>query len=428
MLDRTLAPRITDAVDFHLRLPPYTKYSLQNGVEVYALDLGELDTLMINWTFFAGNWYEGKNLVAATTNYLLKNGTVGKNAFEINEHFEYYGSYLNRHCNSEIADINLHCLGKHVNHLLPVVAELVTESVFPEEELEIYKRNAQQRLQVSLKKSDFVAGRLIDARLFGNQHPYGRYSSREEFAALQQDEIRNYYKTYYQQGRCLIFIAGKLPKQIIEELDKHFGSLPLRPYREGVAIPAHPIAPAAEKKARIINDPNGVQGSIRIARNFPNRHHPDFQKAVVLNNIFGGYFGSRLMNNIREDKGYTYGIHSYLLNHIQESAWLISTEAGKEVCDETITEVYREMSLLREERIDEEELQTARNYIIGTILGDLDGPFQVAGRWKNIILNGLDENYFYEGIEIIKTIGAKELQDLAQRYLQPQEFYELVVI
>ena len=107
---------------------------------------------------------------------------------------------------------------------------------------------------------------------------------------------------------------------------------------------------------------------------------------------------------------------------------MISTEACKDVCEATIEEVYKEMELLRDELIDEEELQTARNFMIGTILGDLDGPFHVAARWKNIMLNGLDENYFYNGIQIIKTISAKELQELANKYLQPKEFYELVVV
>ena len=134
------------------------------------------------------------------------------------------------------------------------------------------------------------------------------------------------------------------------------------------------------------------------------------------------------MTNIREDKGYTYGIYSYLMNHIQESDFMISTEAGKEVCAATIEEVYNEMKDLRDEPIDEEEMQMTRNHMIGTILGDLDGPFQVAGRWKNIILNNLDESYFYNGIEIIKTITPKELQELANKYLQPERFYEMVVV
>jgi predicted Zn-dependent peptidase len=134
------------------------------------------------------------------------------------------------------------------------------------------------------------------------------------------------------------------------------------------------------------------------------------------------------MANIREDKGYTYGIYSYLMNLVQESALLIATEAGREVCQRTIDEIYKEMKSLREEPVGVQELQTTRNYMIGTILGDLDGPFQVAGRWKNILLNNLDEKYFYNGIEIIKTIGAEEIQALAVKYLQPESFYELVVV
>jgi zinc protease len=149
---------------------------------------------------------------------------------------------------------------------------------------------------------------------------------------------------------------------------------------------------------------------------------------MVLNTLFGGYFGSRLMSNIREDKGYTYGIHSYVQNHVQQSAWLISTEAGKDVCEATIEEIYKEMRSLREEHVDEEELSLVRNYLLGTILGDLDGPFQIMGRWKNLILNGLDEQYFYRSIETIKHISAEELRVLAEKYLKPGDFYELVVI
>ncbi|MEJ7683980.1 MAG: insulinase family protein [Segetibacter sp.] len=171
-----------------------------------------------------------------------------------------------------------------------------------------------------------------------------------------------------------------------------------------------------------------MQGAIRIARPFPNRHHPDFMKAQVLNNLFGGFFGSRLMSNLREDKGYTYGIHSYFQNHIQDSPWMISTEAGRDVCEASIREVYKEMEILKNKTADEEELLLVRNYMIGSILGDLDGPFQIINRWKNYILNGLDESYFYNSINTIKTVTAEEIQQLAQKYLVPEEFYELVVV
>lgn len=424
MINRTVAPEIVDPVNFHLQLKPYKKFTLKNGIDVYTVDAGAEELMMIEWVFYAGNSFENKNLVAASANFLLKNGTAKRSAFEINEHFEYYGSYLNRACYNETATITLHSLTKHIGELLPVVRELMTESTMPEEELKIYKQNMKQRLTVNLKKSDFVAGREIDALLYGKQHPYGKFSSFEDFDALTREELIEFYKKYYQQGKMVLFAAGKLPSNFEQLLNENFGDIPTR----NIVIEKKILEPSTEKHIRISNDPDGVQGSIRIARPFPNRHHPDFMKVSVLNTIFGGFFGSRLMTNIREDKGYTYGIHSYLQNNIQDSAWMVSTEAGRDVCEAAIKEVYKEMEELREEIVDEEELQLVRNYMIGIILGDLDGPFQILSRWKNIILNDLDEKYFYNSINTIKTISAEEICELAKKYLNPEAFYELVVI
>lgn len=424
MVDRKIAPPIADAVNFELKLKLADRYTLRNGVEVYAVNAGAEEVLSFEWVFFAGNWQEEKNLVAASTNFLLRNGTSAKNAFQINEHFEYYGAYLNRACYNETATITLHCLAKHVKELLPAVKELLTDSVLPQDELDIYKQNMKQRLKVSLKKSDFIAGRLIDVYLFGENHPYGKYSRTEDFDALNREQLQEFYKKYYQQGKFILFVAGKLPADLPALLDQYFGDLPNRDNGEPSVI----LSPAAEKKYRVTNDVNGVQGSIRIGRPFPNRHHPDFMKAMVLNTVFGGFFGSRLMSNIREEKGYTYGIHSYLQNHIHDSAWSVSTEAGKDVCEATIAEIYKEMKILREEPVDDEELLLVRNYMMGGILGDLDGPFQIIARWKNLVMNKLTEKYFYDSIQTIKTISAEELQALAQQYLKEEDFYELVVI
>jgi zinc protease len=423
-LNRKQPPVIKDAVAFDLKLKPYEKYVLNNGVELYAVDAGAEDVLQVEWVFYAGNWFEKKNLTAASTNFLLKNGTRGKNAFQLNEHFEYYGSYVNRSCYNETATITLHCLTKHLEALLPVIREMLLDSIFPEEEIRIYKQNMKQRLNVNLKKSDFVAGRLIDVYLYGEQHPYGRYTRFEDFDEVTRDQVQDFYKQYYQNGKFILFAAGKLPPNIFQLLNRYFGDL----NRQPVAVPDIPSHPAAEKKYRVTNDTQGVQGAIRIGSHFPNRHHPDFVKAQVLNNVFGGFFGSRLMSNIREEKGYTYGIYSYLENHIQQSAWIISTEAGRDVCEATITEVYKEMDILRNKKVDDEELLLVRNYMMGSILGDLDGPFHIINRWKNIVLNGLDEDYFYQQIDTIKKMTPGEILELANRYLLPEKFYELVVV
>ena len=425
MLNRTISPAIKDAVEFNLTLKPYTKFSLSNGAPVYYINDGTEEVALIEMVFNAGNSYENKNLVAATANYLIKNGTTKKTALEINEHFEYYGAYLNRSCHNETSIITLHCLSKHLKVLLPVVKEILTESIFPEQELEIFKQNSIQRLSVNLQKCDFVANRLIDQYLYGAEHPYGRVSSVADINAITREDLVVFFDNFYRNANCKIFAAGKLPLDFEQTLNDHFGDLNLN---ENIPAITHKREMSSEKKSRVINDTNGVQGAIRIARDFPNRHHPDFKKAQILNCLFGGFFGSRLMSNIREEKGYTYGIHSFLENHIRESAWVISTEAGKDVCEATVEEVYKEMKILREEVTDDEELLLVKNYMMGITLGDIDGPFHTMSRWKSLIVNGLDENYFYDSMNTIKSISAEEIKELSNKYLVPEDFFELVVI
>lgn len=424
-MNRKTAPSIKDAVDYTLQLKPYEHYVLDNGIPVYSINAGAQEVMQIEWVYYAGNCYDQQKGIAAATNFLLKNGTSQKTAFQLNESFDYYGGYCNRACYNETATVTLHTLSKHAEKLLPLVKEMLTDAVFHQEELDIYKQNAKQRLAVNLQKAEFVAGRLIDSYVYGEQHPYGTYTNVEDIDGLTIEACKQFYKQYYLNGRCIMFVSGKLPANLKELLNSNFGDLTA--VNTTIEKPTNIQSPATQKKYSIINDSNAVQGAIRIAAPFPNRHHPDFKKVMVLNTVFGGFFGSRLMANIREDKGYTYGIYSYIQNHVQHSAWLISTEAGKDVALATIEEVYKEMKLLREEPIGKEELQLVRNYMIGGILGDLDGPFQIMAKWKNIILNDLDESYFYESVAEIKTVSAETLMELANKYLHPEKFYELVV-
>ncbi len=425
MLNRTIAPPITDATDYKLQLKPYDFFSLDNGVPVYAINAGAQDVLQIEMVFYAGNFYEKNKAVAPATNFLLKNGTTTRTAFQLNETFDYYGSSCSRACYNETATLTLHTLSKHTDKLLPLMNDMLTNAIFLQEELDVFKQNSKQRLSVNLQKCEFIAGRMIDQYVYGANHPYGTFNNAEDYDALQVEDLKAFYKQYYQHGQCAIFVAGKLPSNIQALLNENFGKLHLS--KPSFVVDKIITAPATQKKHIITNDEKAVQGAIRLAQPFPNRHHEDFKKVIVLNTVFGGYFGSRLMSNIREEKGYTYGIHSYLQNHTQETAWMITTEAGKDVCNATIEEVYKEMKIMRDTPIDEEELSLVRNYMIGGILGDLDGPFHIIAKWKNIILNNLDEKYFYESLDAIKNTGAEELQTLAQKYLQPENFYELVV-
>jgi len=424
-VDRIVAPIIKDAIDFDIQLKPYQKFALDNGVEVYAYEGGSQEVLLVDMVFDAGNTYEEKNWVAAATNFLLKNGTSSKTSFEITDAFEFYGAHLNRTCTNETATITLHCLTKHFEEVIPLMGEIVAAATFPEKEIAILKQNQIQRLLLNLKKGDFIANRLIDEYLFGFEHPYGKYSVEQDYKNINREDLVAFYDKYYKHGKCVLFIAGKFPSNIETLLNKHIGQLSLN--KKEIKEQIHPIVSAVQKKYSTVNDAASVQGSIRLARPFPNRHHPDFPAAQVLNNIFGGFFGSRLMSNIREDKGYTYGIHSYLQNYKHAGAWMVSTDAGKDVCKATIEEVYKEMKKLRETLVEADELKLVKNYMLGALLGDLDGPFQIISRWKSYLLNDLTADYFYNTIKVVREVQPEQILALANTYLKEEDFYELVV-
>lgn len=399
-----------------------------NGMPLYWLSAGTQDVVQLEWIFKAGLWQESQTALAQAVAALLKNGSKNYTALELNESLEFYGASFHVSANNDYTVVTLHTLTKHLEALLPVLREIITDAVFPEEELQLYKQNAGQRLNLNLRKSDFVANRHIDAYLFGRQHPYGKYTEAVDIQALSREALRKFHHDYYHSGNCMLLVAGKINDSHIKLINGFFGNEAWGQANGNQPEKQYNTEPAAERKYRISNDENGVQGSVRIARDFPNRKHPDFTPTVVLNTIFGGYFGSRLMTNIREEKGFTYGISSQIYNYRHEGALLIATEAGKDVCEQTVKEVYKEMDLLCNEPVDEEELLLVKNYLLGTILGDLDGPFSIMQRWKNIILNELPDNQFEQNIEVYKTITPARLQELAQKYLRKEDYYELVVV
>lgn len=426
-MNRNETPPIHDAVSFDYHLQSVNKEKFQNNVPLWWLNAGTQDVVQLDWVFHAGLWHEQQTAVAQSVASLLRNGTTTKSALEINEAIEYYGASLKVSPNNDYTIVTLHTLTKHLPALLPVIKEIITDAAFAEEELQTYIRNAQQRLAVNLRQCEFVANRHIDAFLFGKEHPYGRFTEPADLLALTSKALQDFHRQHYRSQNCLMFMAGKINKSQVALVNEYFGKETWGGDAAAL-VPEFVSKPATEKKHRIMNDENGVQGAIRIARHFPTRQHPDFTPMLVLNTLFGGYFGSRLMANIREEKGYTYGIYSQIYNYKKDGALLIATEAGRDVCELTIEEVYKEMDLICNERVDEEELLLVKNYLLGNLLGDLDGPFSIMQRWKNIILNNLPATQFDANIEIYKTITPVLLQDLAQRYLNKEDYYELVVI
>ena len=425
-VDRTIAPAIHDAVEFEYVLPPIHTETLTNGLPFYWLDAGVQEVVQIDWVVPGGVWQEQKPSVAHAVAALLKNGTSKHTAAEINDALEFYGAELKCGASNDYATVTLYTLTKHLPVLLPIVYEILTDATFPEYEVDLYKNNAIQKLAVNLRKSEFVANQRIDEMLFGEENPYGRFTKKENLEAVTRQDLVDFYTTHYSMADAKIFMAGKVGKQEVSYINDIFGSVAVTKsvIEQRVFAPHTP----GEKSKRIINDEKGVQGSVRIGRLFPNRKHPDFSPMVVLNTLFGGYFGSRLMSNIREDKGFTYGIYSSITPEANGGSMIIHTETGREVVEDAIKEVYHEMEVLCQEEVSEDELLLVKNYLLGGLLADLDGPFSILRRWRSLILNGFTDAYFYKNIEIYKTITPTQLQELAKKYYTKDAFFEVVVV
>jgi predicted Zn-dependent peptidase len=426
MLQRTQAPHIFSPIEFEFNLQPLKTRQLDNGISLHYISDNIEPVLQLELVFPAGQWFESQNGIAQATAALLKSGTSTMTSFQINAAFEQYGASIKAGAGSDWTSITVSCLTKHLSKVLPLVSDLLTDTQYPQSEIDLYIQNAKQRLSVQLKKGDFIANRKIDEYLFGIKHPYGKYMQYHDYDAITQDALLHHLKTFYSASNCCLFLAGTFDDNDVQRINTYLGSTI---WNQTVIQPApiYTLHPETVKKHRIVNDAESVQGAIRIASDFPEKTHPDFTPMIVLNTLFGGYFGSRLMSNIREDKGYTYGIHSFMYNNKYNGVYMISTEAGKDVCEAAIHEIYAEMELLKTELVSDEELTLVKNYLLGNILGDLDGSFQIIQRWKNLMLNGFTEDRFKNNIQTYKTVNAEKLMELAQKYYNPELFYELVV-
>ncbi|MEL6862785.1 MAG: pitrilysin family protein [Bacteroidota bacterium] len=422
MLKREQAPPIRDIA--HIHLPPAQVHALDNGIPVYEINAGTQDVLKLEIVFHAGRPFEQKQLVARATARLLREGTHHHNAAQIAETIDFYGGSLSSPVNLDTSNITLYCLSKHFEQLLPLIREMLTEPAFTEEELQTFISNNQQRLQVELSKNDVLAYRLITEKIFGAVHPYGYNSFPDTYGQLKREDLLQHYQELYTTGNCSIFVSGKTGANVLSLLNHFLG----QHIKKGPRAKPYLGQPAGVEANQLkIDNPGTVQTAIRIGRLLFNRQHPDFMGMYVLNTVLGGYFGSRLMANIREDKGYTYNIYSMVDAMRYHGYFYIGTEVGNAFVESTMKEIYLELDRLQQDLISPQELQMVRNYLLGHSLTMLDGAFNVADIIRTMVLDDVPFSHFKQQIEMIRSISAEDLRELARRYLRRDQMWEVVV-
>ena len=422
IIDRSLQPSTTD-ID-KIDIPKAKKFILDNGIPVYTLTAGLQDLVKVEFLFLNKNFDVNDPLLNSATNRMLSDGTTKYTAQQLADHIDYYGSFFETDENSDFSSIMLYSLNKHLEATLPFVSDILHDPIFPLSELETYIRNNKQILNVENEKVSSLARRKFNEVIFGEKHPYGYLAQTSDFDKLNREHLKEHFKKKYSPANCVIIVSGLVKDDAVKLLNKFFGHTKSS---NGVLNGSQQVFTPSSVKKHLIEKDGAVQSALRIGKPFFNRTHPDYPGMAVLNTLLGGYFGSRLMSNIREDNGYTYGIGSAVASMKQEGYFFISTEVGADVTNSAIEEIYKEIEILKEEHVDNEELEMARNYMLGTFLKGMDGAFQLAERFKSIYLYDLDYSYYDRYLQKIKTIQADELRDLARKYFDLSGFYEIVV-
>lgn len=421
MLDRRTPPPIKAADN--LLLPKAAISFLRNNIPVYTINMGTQDIVKIEVVFFSGRPFEDKKLVARSTSRLLKEGTIGKSASEIAEQIDFYGGTISIPVNLDTTNITLYSLRKHLDELLPLLGEIICAPSFPQEEMDALIANSRQRLKIDLSKNDLVAYRNVTENIFGKDHPYGYNSDALLYNELDRKDLIHHHQKNMVAGNTMIFLSGKIDDQVLKKVDHYLGDIPQGTKREKSIFPNTPTMVRKEH----LHHSNTVQTAVRIGRRLFNRAHPDFHGMYVLNTIFGGYFGSRLMENVREKKGYTYNIYSSMDTMMFDGYFYVGTEVSNNLTQKTVKEIYHEMEVLQNDLVGEKELLMVRNYLLGTLLTMLDGPLNIINVVKETVSEGMPEHHFETLVKTIQQISPQELRDLAQKYLRKEDFWELTV-
>ena len=423
LVDRSIAPSLKPITQLHLHQPE--QLQLDNQIPAYLFNTETQEVAFIKLVFEAGKWQEPQQLVAKFTNDMLEEGTANYTSRQLAEQIEFYGANLSTSTGHNHAEVNLSCLNKHLSKLLPLLQEVLTQAVFPQEELNTELRKARQRLEINRQKNEYLADEKFKAILFGSNHPYGYPATESAIDAITPQILSQFYRTHYTPGNCTAYIGGKFTNDHLQLINQFIGSTNWKnqPAQQPLIASSHTYEPSTQ----YISKPNSMQAAIRIGKHLFNKTHPDYQQMLLVNTLLGGYFGSRLMSNIREDKGFTYGIYSALISMPNAGIVTIATEVNQNVWEQAVQEIFYEIDRLKTEPVPQEELLIVKNYMLGQLLSQINGTFNQLSTIQGLYMYGLKTDYYKRLVQTIQTISPADIMQLAQQYFNTEDFTQVVV-
>ena len=419
MLDRTVAPPVQPLA--RVTLPAADVLLLPSGARLHVLANDAQPVVRLQVVFRAGKVAEDRPGLASLTARMLLEGTTSRTARQIADEVAFYGASLDCDAGFDRSTLTLYCLTRHLPALLPLVTDVLSNPAFPVAELEQLKTRTIQNVLVERQKTSFLASERFNELLFGAETPYGRPFDSDAYQALTVEEAQGFHRLAYSLDNAEVFLCGDVAAEQ-ELVVAAFSAVSMAGNAAATvqASTATQVAAFAAIDTDRVAVAGSLQASVRMGRDWPSPTHPDTHRLKLLVNVLGGYFGSRLMRNIREDKGLTYGIYASVAPREWGTSLVIGTDVKGESADFAVSEIQMEMRRLQEELIPAEELAIVKNYILGKFANELSTVFEQCDKYKNIIFLGLPADYYTEFVRLTETADAETLQELAQHYLVPE--------
>ena len=421
MINRKKGPQIH--TDFDLSIENVEKIVLPNGITLVELNAGTQDIIKIELALKCGRINEAKIGASKAAILLMREGTISKSAKELAHIYDYYGASVKLTPGMEVSSMNLVCMTRFFKNLWPTWLEMILKPAYSQEELDKFVTLRSQKLKNQLSKNEIISYRIISENIFGSTHPYGYNTEPEHILSLSRQDILDFYEKEMTFKDAIVVVSGKYNAEIRSEIIESLGAIK-KTSNQSVPV-FDPITLSATRED--IQTENKLQASIKVGCSLFSRTDPDYTAFNFVNTILGGYFGSRLMTNIREDKGYTYGIYSMLDCWNQGGFFYISSDVGSNLIEPTIDEIHNEINILKTKPVDDSELNMVKNYILGQALNLIDGPFATAQLIKSLYIKNLDTEDFQKNIRTIKNMTSESVLKIANKYLDISRFSYVIV-
>lgn len=415
---RNIAPNV-EALQAIKLLHPETIYT-PSGLPIHVLRNIPNEIFHVQIELEGGKFHQKKPLINAFSSDLLFSGTSDYTQFELQEKLDLQGAFIQMEATLSSTVLNVYGLLSCFEQVFGLVNHVLTQASYPEKEFELHVKAAKQRHLVNMEKNSYVARREFLATLFPD-NLIGQVANEQDFDAATKWDCFNFYSDFYANNVRQIHVVGAVSDHHIQVLETVFD----KRYKQSYVLLMQPIIP--EAKQLYIEKPNAVQSTIRIGRMMFTPKHPDYFEFDILETILGGYFGSRLMQNLREEKGYTYGVSSGITSYEHTGYLSISTEVGKQHKDAAMDAIRYEIERLREELISESELSLAKAYIQGQVLKSTDGAFAQMNQFLFAKRFDLQEDNLNQFLQTLSSIKPERLRDLAQMYLDWSAMTKIVV-